>query len=219
MELLNIDKLVKKKKILIPIAGILALVISMVVWFGYQNTAQDVSDENLFIGGDGMTGSVEDNSDDSVDHCDVYVDIGGAVEEPDVYCVDAGEILGNVIELAGGLKDGVCSRWVGRQLNMAAVVEPNSKIYIPFDDDQECLALEANLEEDASGASTGNVADIGKISINNASQADLESLSGVGPSTAQKIINGRPYGKLEDLMNVSGIGQATYDKLKDGICL
>ena len=60
---------------------------------------------------------------------------------------------------------------------------------------------------------------MGKISINNASQAELESLSGVGPSTAQKIINGRPYGKLEDLMNVSGIGQVTYDKLKDGICL
>lgn len=193
----------------------------MAIWIGCRHTSRDVSDENLFMGG--MSGdSMSDGDDtgrDPVDSCNIYIDIGGAVEEPDVYCVGAGEILGHVIELAGGLRDGVCSKWVERKLNLAAIVEPNSKVYIPFDGDQECLALDANPVENDADAGGGSGEDMGKISINNASQAELESLSGVGPSTAQKIINGRPYGKLEDLMNVSGIGQVTYDKLKDDICL
>jgi competence protein ComEA len=48
---------------------------------------------------------------------------------------------------------------------------------------------------------------------------ELETLNGVGPSTAQKIIDGRPYTKIEDLLNVSGIGEATLNKFKDSICL
>jgi competence protein ComEA len=61
--------------------------------------------------------------------------------------------------------------------------------------------------------------DGGCISINNATLQELETLNGVGPSTAQKIIDGRPYTKIEDLLNVSGIGEATLNKFKDSICL
>lgn len=56
-----------------------------------------------------------------------------------------------------------------------------------------------------------------KININTASSADLQMLTGVGPARAQAIIDGRPYDKIEDIMKVKGIKNATFDKLKESI--
>ncbi len=55
------------------------------------------------------------------------------------------------------------------------------------------------------------------IDINSASQSELESLPGVGPATAKKIIDGRPYGSPGDITRVKGIGSKTYAKFKDQI--
>ena len=57
------------------------------------------------------------------------------------------------------------------------------------------------------------------ININTASLAELETLPSVGQVTAQAIIEARPYKKIEDLMNVKGIGETTFSKLKDKICV
>jgi len=219
MELSHAAEFAKRKEVLLVTGVVVVLIACGVVLFvGRGSQAGSLPEDGMFLGGNSMSDG-EDMSQDPADLCEVHVDIGGAGKEPDVFCVGAGEILGNVIELAGGLKDEACSKWVGRELNLAAVVEPNSKIYIPFEDDRECLVLDVAPGENDSGVGGGDGENVGKVSINNASQVELESLSGVGPSTAQKIIDGRPYGKLEDLMNVKGIGQSTYDKLKDGICL
>ena len=56
-----------------------------------------------------------------------------------------------------------------------------------------------------------------RVNLNTATLAELDTLPGVGPATAQRIIDGRPYSTIEDLMRVKGIGQATFDKLKDTI--
>jgi competence protein ComEA len=56
---------------------------------------------------------------------------------------------------------------------------------------------------------------IKKIDLNTATQAELETLKGVGPSLAQKIIASRPFKKIDDLKNVSGVGDATFESLKD----
>ncbi len=56
-----------------------------------------------------------------------------------------------------------------------------------------------------------------KININTASSEELQKLYRVGPKTAAKIIAGRPYGKIEDITNVHGIGEKTFEKLKDSI--
>lgn len=59
----------------------------------------------------------------------------------------------------------------------------------------------------------------GCININTASLQQLDTLDGIGVSTAQKIINSRPYSKKEDLLKVSGIGDVKYQNIKDKICL
>ena len=53
-----------------------------------------------------------------------------------------------------------------------------------------------------------------RVSINNATLAELDTLPGVGPATAQKIVAARPFNEVDDLLNVSGIGPATLEKLR-----
>ncbi len=153
------------------------------------------------------------------DLCDVKIDVNGAVVKPGVYCISSGTIIDELLIQAGGLSKDACVQWVSRDLNRAEVVEPNSKIFIPSKSDVECSAANPkNSNSPQTNISVGYCPG-GKISLNKASLAELDTLSGVGLSTAQKIVDGRPYKKLEDLMEIKGIGEATFAKLKEKICL
>ena len=63
---------------------------------------------------------------------------------------------------------------------------------------------------------SGQTAILGKpVNLNTATLDELDALPGVGPATTRLIVEGRPYGAVDDLLRVKGIGQATLDKLKD----
>ena len=92
-----------------------------------------------------------------------------------------------VLEMAGGIADIACETWVARDLNLAAPVEPDSKIYIPFDNDPECgMGGAEGATSDTGGETGGVVPDTagrcfdGKININLASVQVLEELPGGG---------------------------------------
>lgn len=146
----------------------------------------------------------------------MWVDVSGAVVVPGVHCIPAGAIVEDAIHTADGLTDTFCSSWASRNLNRAQVVTPNSKLYVPFISDSECTGVE-RFSEGSSGGS--GLCAGGKVNINSASSAELESIPGVGPSTAKKIIEGRPFDMAEGIMDVSGIGEKTYESMKEYICL
>lgn len=77
-------------------------------------------------------------------------------------------------------------------------------------------AKTAKTEKPASGLDKGETAS-GKIDVNSASQADLEKLNGIGPVTAKKIVDGRPYKTKRDLLTKKIVSQGEYDKIKDNI--
>ena len=126
-----------------------------------------------------------------------------------------------------GLKKGYAKDYLSRKINLALPLRNNQKIYIPFEQDVDCKLQEfaviaKDVEDNFNDPETNTDTDNGEtecININTATKEGLDTLDGIGPSTAQKIIDGRPYTQITGLLNVSGIGQATLDKFKDKICI
>lgn len=153
---------------------------------------------------------------------DIYVDIGGAVSTPMLAKLPEGSRVEDAIQAAGGLTENADVS----AINRAEFLNDGDKIYIPeFIEDEDGNAVpaaEASAGTVSSDAgSSVRVATDGKVNINTADSTQLQTLNGVGPATAQKIIdyrtmNGR-FTSIEDIKNVSGIGDKTFEKLKDCI--
>ncbi len=143
--------------------------------------------------------------------CEVFVDLSGAVAVPGVYCLSSSSILYELIQEAGGFTENMCELWVDKELNRAQLLENGLKIYIPSENDEECGVKSNEIEQET--------VDSGKVSINNGTKEQLETLTGIGPTIAKSIIDGRPYSRLEDIKNAKGIGEATYEKIKGEIGL
>lgn len=115
---------------------------------------------------------------------DITVSIAGQVRRPGTYTVAFGARAGELLELAGGFLHGAAEAL----FHPARVLRDGEQLYIP------------------SQAST----DAPLVSINSASLAELQTLPGVGPVMAGRIVAGRPYSALEQLLGVSGIGEKTF---------
>ncbi len=164
--------------------------------------------------------------------CSIFVDVSGAVKNPGVYCFDPGQRVVDAVERAGGFVTTTSLPYVYRNLNLAKELINSQKIYVPSNSELLCELKEFTLKEEEviSGNTENNTtgqttqeekqqAEKECVNINTATIAELDSLDGVGLSTAQKIIDNRPYNSVEDILNVSGIGNATYEKFKDNICV
>jgi competence protein ComEA len=161
-----------------------------------------------------------------ISNCSVTVDVSGAVNDPGVYCFKEGSRMVDAIKKANGFAKGVASKYVSMKINLSEVISSNQKLYIPFEEDVYCEVKNLQYidseeepvkqEENNNGTSDSTQT---CININTASKDELTTLNGIGESTAQKIIDGRPYSKVEDILNVSGIGESTYEKFKDDICV
>lgn len=158
------------------------------------------------------------------------VDINGAVKTPGVYCLKEGSLVNDVLKKAGGLKTTYAKEYIDRKVNLAFPIRNNQKIYLPYTKDVDCILQDFNIvakdiednltpPEDTNTDNEESESDTQCVNINTATIEQLDGLDGVGPSTAQKIIDGRPYTKKEDILNVSGIGESTYEKFKDAICI
>lgn len=135
----------------------------------------------------------------------ILVDVEGAVTYPGVYELPKESRVKDAIEKAGGFSSDSDMDAVSRSLNQAAVISDGAKIFVP------------KIEE-SSGANPVQSASSG-VNVNTASQSDLEALSGIGPVTAGKIISGRPYTRLEELVEKKAMSQSLFDKLKDQLTL
>ncbi len=144
-----------------------------------------------------------------VETAQIIVDISGAVKNPGVLFLDEGSRLYEAVEKAGGLLESADITYI----NQAEILNDGEKIYIPI------KSIEAgNGPIETNSYSNMNL----KVNLNTATAVELQTLSGVGPSTAEKIIAHRQkerYRKIEDIMNVDGIGEKTFENLKDAICV
>lgn len=144
--------------------------------------------------------------------------VTGAVVQPGLYSLPIGSRVADAVEAAGGMLPDADPE----SLNLAALVQDGERVWVPWKQAVKLPALPAIGEGQAQGR---NLTDLSPpdptfpININTATQDELESLPGVGPVIAERIVTYRQeYGlftNIEDIQQVPGIGPATFDKLKD----
>lgn len=153
---------------------------------------------------------VMDNTDKSTEKTEVYVQLCGAVNNPGVYKVEDGLRIFEVIDIAGGMSADADSD----SINLTCEVTDEMKIYIPRIGESESNDLNESAEWNCDDKTDNQ-----KININTANEDELTKLPGIGQSRAKAIVeyrekNGR-YNNIRDIMNISGIKQAMFDKIKD----
>ena len=143
---------------------------------------------------------------------EIVVHICGAVCNPGVFFLEEGQRVYHAIEMAGGLREDADGDYV----NQALLLEDGMKIVIPTTEEVERMqgdfqALESAVDEKKSD----------KVNLNTADETMLCTLPGIGSSRAQSIIAYRTkngaFKKIEDVMKVSGIKEAAFEKIKDFI--
>ncbi len=197
----------EKILLVLSIAGILACLFLYVSstrtvegesFFNQEGVERDIAEENTEQGQQKNNGKQVTN-----EIAVVMVDVKGAVKAPGVYEIGGDGRVKDVITRAGGfLKDADET-----QLNLASKVADEMVIYVPVIGENKTEPLGSQSAE----------SDV--VSINRADITELQELPGIGPSKAEAIIqyreeNGR-FTTIEDLQNISGIGEKTFDKLKD----
>ena len=167
---------------------------------------------------DAPSDDADGSSKKSSSAAEVYVDVDGAVASPGVYRLKEGARVSQAIDAAGGLT----TEADVTGLNRASKVADGQKIYVPTVGEQQAAAVTSGADIGASPTS-GAGASSGLVNINTASAAELQTLSGIGPSMAQSIIDERTqngaFASVDDLMRVSGIGEKKLAKIKDCICV
>jgi competence protein ComEA len=146
----------------------------------------------------------------------VVVEVAGAVVEPGVYRLPGGTRVGEAIDRAGGYGPRVDAERASRELNLAAVLGDGDRILVPSRDDPPTTV--GPPDDGGSPAGGEDEPAGGLINLNTASQTELESLPGVGPVTAGKIIEsreGQPFGSVDELRARGIVGEKTFESLRD----
>ena len=218
-----LENLTRKQKTIFAI--IIIFMVIIIIYYIYSTLASIDYDSD----------SIEDNSiSDTIDSeaenvaisenvtetNEILVHVSGCVKENKVVSLPDGSRINDAIEAAGGLtKDADLSN-----VNLAYILEDGEKIYIPKKGEQLSEFSSASIADNSSSISNNtSLKKTTKININKATQAELETIPGIGPSTALKIVtyrneNGK-FKSIEDIKNVSGIGDAKYEKMKDYITI
>lgn len=229
-----------KKKIIISIVLIVALAIGFVIYIlaGTSNdySALDLENDAVVESGEDVE-SEQENSMQSADNtrddnndidnanqiteetAEIAVHITGEVKKQGLIYLKEGARIADAIKKAGGeTKNADLS-----QINLAYVLQDGQKIYVPNKNEkisQYITGNSGNNNTEENNNSNLNKEDR-KVNINTANQNELDSLPGIGPSIAQKIIDYREengkFKNIEELQNVKGIGDAKYEEIKDRV--
>lgn len=134
----------------------------------------------------------------------ILVDVSGAVMNPSLYTLNASARVQDALTAAGGLSPEADQSYISKQINLAQKLTDGAKLYVPKVGEQVVLDV-------ASGG------DAGLININTASASELDPLPGVGPATSAKIIEGRPYSSVDELLTKKIVSKSVFDTIKEKI--
>ena len=200
-------------------------------------STEEIVEENMV---ENTIGNLEENEETTKEDTDkIIVHVSGAVNKEGIVELEENSRISDAIDKAEGLKENADTK----NINLAFKLEDGMKIYIPtigesreqnkqngqsqnqtlMDETSKYVTSSSGVvqEEQTNGQSEQKKNE--KININTATQTQLETLPGIGPSTSLKIVNYREengkFKNIEDIKDVSGIGDAKYENIKDLICV
>lgn len=148
---------------------------------------------------------------------DIKVYVCGAVQRPDVYEISADSRIVDAVSAAGGFAIDAYPE----AMNLAETVSDGSRIYVPTKEEVDALAVVYSDTGSGSGDTTSDSTD--RVNINTATLEELTTLPGIGDTRARAIIDYREqngaFGNIEDIMQVTGIKEKSFSKIKDSICV
>ena len=157
-------------------------------------------------------------NEDSIDRNKIIVEIKGEVAKPDVYQLEEGSIIKDLIDMAGGVTEEADLSRINRAeelLNHELIIIGN------INDETESSVVQNNSTYSSNGNNSDKVSTL--ININTADLEQLKEITGIGNIKAQSIIDYREanggFKSLEELKNVDGIGDKTFEKIKEQITL
>lgn len=150
---------------------------------------------------------------------EIYVDVCGAVSAPGVYKLDPDSRVFQAIEAAGGM----LPEAAGSSVNQAQPVSDGQQIYVPTQEEIDQGTVTLPSDNSSKPEETQQNTETGKINLNTADTETLKTLSGIGDAKAQAIIAWREengsFSSIEDIMQVPGIKESTFTKIKDKIAV
>lgn len=221
---------------------VIAVIIFMIINLGkikeFENKDNDKMtnvESSINIDNDKSEENKEQKDDNSkeqiVNGGGIFVHIDGYINNPGVYEIKENDRIKTLIDKAGGFKEGYSIK----NINLAAKLSDGDKIYIPSvleEKNSENNNNNINTNSNSSGkgqnvkTDRNNVSIMknnSKININTANMSELKQITGIGESTANKIIDYREnvgkFKKIEDIKEVKGIGDAKYESLKNKITI
>ena len=211
---------------------VIAVIIFMIINLGKIREFENKDNDSINTGDDKSEENKEQKDDNSkeqiVNGGGIFVHIDGYINNPGVYGIKENDRIKTLIDKAGGFKEGYSIK----NINLAAKLSDGDKIYIPSVSEEKNSENNNNININSSGkgqnvkTDRNNVSIMknnSKININTANISELKQITGIGESTANKIIDYREnvgkFKKIEDIKEVKGIGDAKYESLKNKITI
>ena len=158
----------------------------------------------------------------------IFIEVSGSIKNPNLYEMGFGARIKDIIDKAGGLSSDADVVFFNRNFNLARFITDQEKIYIPsiseinegiFRQNQMMLDYNSPVVINQKKVETGLSEDQSLISLNNATIEELDQLPGIGQVTASKILNGRPFTTIEDLLIRKIVNKGVFEKMKNLISL
>lgn len=212
------EKLLENKTLVAVLGTILVMLIGFFAWSNVTKTTADAQSDlpalsTTFSASSSASDLKTERSSSQTETQKVFVDIKGAVKNEGVYELSSGSRVTDVVKLAGGFTEDADKKSV----NLAEKVTDEAVIYVARVGENVAPAT-ANSQANGS-AQQEESSD--KINLNTATLAELQTISGIGAKRAQDIIDYRDanggFSSVDDLANVSGIGEKTLEKLKSEV--
>lgn len=225
-------KINKKNRIIIIIGVIILFLICIYFVYSKSDEGEMISSEerieNSII--ENNTKEKEEKKENQEEKNKIIIHITGMISNEGILELEEGSRISDAIEKAGGLKEGADVS----QINLAFILSDGMKIHIPDANDKEeknadktntYITKESGVITIEETQNQNNVTEknktIAMVNINKADIKQLQTLPGIGDSTAQKIINYRnengKFNSIEDIKNVKGIGDSKFVKIKEYI--